>query len=50
MEKAAEITPYATEFRYPGEILELSDEDARMAWAISAEIVEFVKARLALAY
>jgi HEPN domain-containing protein len=48
MEKAAEITPYATEFRYPGETLELSDEDARMAWAISAEIVKFVKTRLSL--
>lgn len=44
---AAEIlTPYATEFRYPGELIEPEDEDVREALEMAKTILHFVYALL----
>lgn len=48
MDQVSDITPYATEFRYPGEILEPSIEDAKSAYKTSAELLLFVKERIDL--
>jgi HEPN domain-containing protein len=40
------LTPFATEFRYPGETMDPDPADVTEAYAVAAEIVSFVVARL----
>jgi HEPN domain-containing protein len=40
------LTPYATEFRYPGELVEPEREEARQALEMAAALVEFVRSVL----
>jgi HEPN domain-containing protein len=40
------LTPYATEFRYPGEIVEPELEEAIQALEMAAELIEFVRSVL----
>ena len=42
-------TPYAAEFRYPGDTLEPAGEDAQEALRLAAEILDFVKKRIIFA-
>lgn len=46
LEMATEITPYATEFRYPGEVMEPSDIDAETACHIASEVLAFVEPKI----
>jgi HEPN domain-containing protein len=46
LEMATEITPYATEFRYPGELMEPSAMDAESAYHIASELLAFVGAKI----
>jgi len=41
-EIAETLTPYATEFRYPSEVLEPEQEEAKQAIVMAETIVEFV--------
>jgi HEPN domain-containing protein len=41
------LTPLATEFRYPGDILEPDPSDAKEAYKAAEYVVEFVRSRLA---
>jgi len=41
-EIAETLTPYATEFRYPGEVLEPEQEEAKQAIVMAETVVEFV--------
>ena len=42
-EAAAMLTPYATEFRYPGELLEPERSEAEQALAAAAAFVQFIE-------
>ncbi len=37
------MTPYAAEFRYPGDTPEPAPEDAQEALRVAAEVLDFVK-------
>ena len=39
---AEELTPFATEFRYPGDVLEPSDEEARNALLLAEELTSWI--------
>jgi len=39
------MTPYAVEFRYPGDTPEPAPEDAQEALRLAAEVLNFVKHR-----
>jgi len=41
-EAAAMLTPYATEFRYPGELLEPERSEAEQAFAAAEAFVQFI--------
>ena len=41
-EMAEMLTPYVTEFRYPGDILEPETEEAKQAFAAAESFVNFV--------
>jgi HEPN domain-containing protein len=43
---ATELTPYATEFRYPGELLHPSPEDAASALRCAREVVSTIRRSL----
>jgi HEPN domain-containing protein len=45
---AGELTPFASEFRYPGDLLEPSLEDAQRAQRMAAELVAHVRKQLEL--
>ncbi len=45
-EAAAKLTPYATEFRYPGEGLDPEESDVAEAMQLAQTVVEFVMRRL----
>jgi HEPN domain-containing protein len=40
------LTPFATAFRYPGDVLEPDPDDAKEALEAATEIIEFVYARI----
>ncbi|MFZ5759482.1 MAG: HEPN domain-containing protein [Thermodesulfobacteriota bacterium] len=40
------LTPFATEFRYPGDILEPEPADAEDAYNLAKRVVNFVESRL----
>jgi len=40
------LTPYATAFRYPGDILEPSPEDVSEALAVAAQVLDLVRSKL----
>lgn len=42
------LTPYATAFRYPGDVLEPEIKDAQEALASAAVVLDFVRVRLQL--
>jgi hypothetical protein len=45
---AAELlTPLATEFRYPGDIMDPDPSDAEEAYRVAVQVVLFVSSRLA---
>jgi len=45
---AAELlTPLATEFRYPGDIMDPDPSDAEEAYCVAEHVVKFVSSRLA---
>ena len=46
IEAAEFLTPFATEFRYPGDILEPETSDAEQAYNLAAEVVSFVSLRI----
>jgi HEPN domain-containing protein len=45
-EAAEALTPFATVFRYPGDVLEPEPSDVEEGMALAEMVVEFVKARL----
>lgn len=45
-EAAAELNPYSTEFRYPGDVEEPSSEAADRAGRVAREVVQFIKVHL----